>query len=76
MDNDNTTQDDGQRLQDETAPTPDLQAWAKQALHDMAQEARRQGFEAAIRTLQSYIEREHVYELVTWGRPVPVVLMA
>jgi hypothetical protein len=76
MDNDNTTQDDGQRLQDEQAPKPDPQAWAKQAIRELERDARRQGFEAAIRTLQSYIEREHVYELVTWGRPVPVVLMA
>ena len=76
MDHEYDTQDDGQRLQGGAEPTTDIQARAKQAFMSAMREARRQGFEAAIRTLQSYIEREHVYELVTWGRPVPVVLMA
>ena len=76
MDNDNTTQTGDETLQDGAEPTSDIQARAKQAFMSAMREARRQGFEAAIRTLQSYIEREHVYELVTWGRPVLLVKMA
>ena len=61
--------------QAETAPGTDLQAWARQALEDMVRDARRQGWDEAIRTLYAYIEREHVYEMLT-GRPVPLVKMA
>ncbi len=60
---------------DEAAEETDLQAWAKQALHDLVRDARRQGWDEAIRTLSAYIEREHVYEMLT-GRPVPLVKMA